>query len=49
MSVVRCDRCEKLEDTDYEIGEWINDKYICEDCMANMEEDELEDLREKGR
>jgi len=32
VSVCRCESCERQVDTDFELGEEINDKFYCELC-----------------
>ena len=49
MSQATCTNCDHVEDMDYNLGEWINDKYLCTHCIENMDEDELDDFKDKGR
>lgn len=50
MSMMICDFCNDLIDTDYDCGEWdITDidgtsyDFVCEGCVANNEEFELDE------
>jgi len=37
MSVVCCELCGRNIDTDHEGGEFINDNFVCQECMEEEE------------
>lgn len=49
MSHAMCTQCDQMEDTDYTEGEWVRDGYICQTCVESLDEDELEDIKDRGR
>ena len=50
MSVMRCDRCDRYIDTDYDVeGEFTDTEFICALCIENLGlRDEDGNFKEEG-
>ena len=39
MSMMRCDSCDRIIDTDYYVEGFLGDQFYCESCVERMYED----------
>lgn len=39
MSMMHCDKCDRLVDTDFETGDDTNEGWLCDRCLEELTED----------